>query len=61
MHYHISLKISYIKAVCINGIEYVNVDYKPPKSINLGIPYIASININGTLFKNQDYQKKRSS
>ena len=57
MHYHISLKVTYIKTICIDGIEYINVDYKPSNTIRLGVPYIKSININGNVYKNLDYDK----
>ncbi len=60
MHYHISLKVTYIKTICLDGVEYINIDYKPSFSIKLGVPYIESFNINGELYKNLDFDKKLS-
>ena len=57
MPYRISLKVTYIKTICIDGVEYVNTDYKPSKTIMLGVPYIKYININGNAYKNLDYNK----
>ncbi len=60
MHYYISLKVTYIKTICIDGIEYINADYEPSSSIKLGVPYIESLNIEGKLYRNLDYNKELS-
>jgi hypothetical protein len=57
MHHHISLKVTYIHTVCINGVEYINTDYKPAKTIMLGVPYIKYVRINGNMYENQDYKR----
>jgi len=58
MHYHISLKVTYIKTICIDGVEYTNIDYEPSFSMKLGVPYIESINIKGKLYKHMDCHKE---
>ena len=54
---YISLKVTYIKTICIDGIEYINIDYQPINTISLGVPYIERINLNGNTYKNLDYDK----
>lgn len=58
MHYHISLKVPYIKTICIDGVEYINIDYKPSSTIKLNVSYIESLKIKGKLYKNLDYDNK---
>jgi len=52
---YISLGVPYIKAICINGKEYINTDYRPELKIRLDVPYIKSIKIKGKEYINVSY------
>jgi len=52
----ISLGISYIETIFINGKEYINTDYMPELKINLGVPYIQSVKIKGREYTNISFR-----
>ncbi len=53
---YISLGVTYIKTIFINGKEYINTDYKPKLEVILGVPYIESIKIKGKEYINTSYK-----